>query len=150
MNAMGGHRADLSVALTGLDVEAKAALAEEAFWIAMPDGPDDFESVESRIVRTDKIDPASNEEAVAQWCLTLKDADERKVGRGVFNAMTEMALSTIPGFFSVRSSIDSTRVGNRRTTADRSTHLRVVPTNRAVRHTECNQPFQERHDQLLV
>ncbi len=104
MNAMGGHRADLAVALTGLDVEAKAALAEEAFWIAMPDGPDDFESVESRIVRTDKVDPASNEEAVAQWCLTLKDADERKVGRGVFNAMTEMALSTIPGFFSVRSS----------------------------------------------
>jgi len=108
MNAMGGHRADLSVALTGLDVEAKAALAEEAFWIAMPDGPDDFESVESRIVRTDKIDPASNEEAVAQWCLTLKDADERKVGRGVFNAMTEMALSTIPGFFSVRSSASRT------------------------------------------
>ena len=104
MNAMAGHRADLSIALTGLDIEAKAALAEEAFWLAMPDGPDDFESVESRVVRTDKADPASNEEAVAQWCLTLRDPDERKVGRGVFNAMTEMALATIPGFFSVRSS----------------------------------------------
>ena len=104
MNAMAGHRADLALALTGLDVEAKAALAEEAFWVAMPHGPDDFESVESRVVRTDKVDPASNEEATAQWCLTLKDADERKVGRSVFNAMTEMALATIPGFFSVRSS----------------------------------------------
>ncbi len=104
MNAMAGHRADLALALTGLDVAAKAALAEEAFWTAMPVGPEDFESVESRVVRTDKVDPASNEEATAQWCLTLKDADERKVGRNVFNAMTEMALSTIPGFFSVRSS----------------------------------------------
>ena len=104
MNAMAGHRADLALALTGLDVEAKAALAEEAFWVSMPYGPDDFESVESRVVRTDKVDPASNDEATAQWCLTLKDADERKVGRSVFNAMTEMALATIPGFFSVRSS----------------------------------------------
>ena len=104
MNAMGGHRADLALALTGLDVEAKAVLAEEAFWLAMPHDPEDFESVESRVVRTDKVDPASNEEAIAQWCLTLKDPDERKVGRSVFNAMTEMALATIPGFFSVRSS----------------------------------------------
>ena len=104
MNAMGGHRADLALALTGLDVEAKAVLAEEAFWLAMPHDPEDFEAVESRVVRTDKVDPASNEEAIAQWCLPLKDPDERKVGRSVFNAMTEMALATIPGFFSVRSS----------------------------------------------
>ncbi|GIT45746.1 MAG: hypothetical protein Ct9H300mP12_03310 [Acidimicrobiales bacterium] len=92
----GGHRADLALALTGLDVEAKAVLAEEAFWLAMPHDPEDFESVESRVVRTDKVDPASNEEAIAQWCLTLKDPDERKVGRSVFNAMTEMALATFP------------------------------------------------------
>ncbi|MDG2428950.1 MAG: DUF1446 domain-containing protein [Acidimicrobiales bacterium] len=104
MNAMGGYRYDLGIALTGLDVEAKAALIEKAFWRACPHAACDFESAESRIVRTDKIDPSSNEEAVAQWCLTLKDGDERKVGRGVFNAMTELALATIPGFFTVRSS----------------------------------------------
>ncbi|MBI00166.1 MAG: exopolyphosphatase [Acidimicrobiaceae bacterium] len=103
MNEMGGHRCDLSIALTGLDIDAKAALAEEAFWTACPHVPEDFESVVSRVIRTDKSDPDSNEEAVAQWCLTLKDSDERKVGRGVFNAMTEMALATIPGFFSLRS-----------------------------------------------
>jgi len=101
MNEMGGHRCDLRIALTGLDVEAKAALAEEAFWAACPQEPADFASVTSRVVRTDKADPASNEEAVALWCLTLKDADERKVGRGIFNAMTEMALATIPGFFGI-------------------------------------------------
>ena len=104
MNELGGYRSDLSVALTGLDVEAKAALVEEAFWTACPNDPDDFDAVESRLVRTDKADPASNEEAVAQWCLTVKDSDERKVGRGIFNAMTELALASIPGFFAVKSS----------------------------------------------
>jgi hypothetical protein len=104
MNELGGFRSDLSVALTGLDVEAKAALVEEAFWTACPNDPDDFAAVESRLVRTDKADPASNEEAVAQWCLTVKDPDEHKVGRGIFNAMTELALASIPGFFAVKSS----------------------------------------------
>jgi hypothetical protein len=77
---------------------------EEAFWIACPNDPDDFDAVESRLVRTDKADPASNEEAVAQWCLTVKDSDEHKVGRGIFSAMTELALANIPGFFAVKSS----------------------------------------------
>jgi hypothetical protein len=51
------------------------------------------------VVRTDKTDPASNEEAVAAWRLTVKDPDERKVGRAVSNAMVELGLATIPGFF---------------------------------------------------
>ena len=50
MNELGGFRSDLSVALTGLDVEAKAALVEEAFWTACPNDPDDFAAVESRVV----------------------------------------------------------------------------------------------------
>jgi len=104
LNELGGYRSDLSLALTGLDVKAKAALAEEAFWAACPHDPSDFDAVESRVVRTDKEDPASNEEAVAQWCLTVKDSDERKVGRPIFDAMNELALASIPGFFSVRSS----------------------------------------------
>jgi hypothetical protein len=99
VNEHGGYRNTIAVALTGLDVEAKARLVEEAFWAACPYGPGDFASVRSRLVRTDKADPATNEEAVAVWRLTLKDPDERKVGRAVSGAMVEMALSTIPGFF---------------------------------------------------
>jgi len=98
MNKIGGHRQDLSVALTGLHVEEKAALVEEAFWFACPHAPDDFASVTTTIVRTDKTDPASNEEAMAHWKLTLKDPDERKVGRAVSDALTELALASIPGF----------------------------------------------------
>jgi hypothetical protein len=101
MNEIGGYRNDISIALTGLDIEAKAALIEDAFWVACPYSRDDFASVTTRLSRTDKVDPASNEEAVAVWRITLKDPDERKVGRGVANAITELALATIPGMFGV-------------------------------------------------
>ncbi|MGB7104693.1 MAG: acyclic terpene utilization AtuA family protein, partial [Acidimicrobiales bacterium] len=99
MNEIGGYRKDLSVALTGLDVEEKARLVEEAFWCACPFQPEDFDSVTAKLIRTDKADSTTNEEAVATWRLTLKDHDERKVGRAVADAVVELALSTVPGFF---------------------------------------------------
>jgi hypothetical protein len=99
MNELGGYRKDLSVALTGLDIDEKADLVERAFWIACPFEPEDFESVTARVVRTDKSDPPTNEEAVATWRVTLKDPDEHKVGRALADAVVELALSTIPGFF---------------------------------------------------
>ena len=98
MNEIGGYRQDLSIALTGLDIEAKAALVDSEFWSFCPNSPDDYASVTTVVQRTDKIDPASNEEAQAHWRLTLKDADERKVGRQVSDAMTQLALASIPGF----------------------------------------------------
>lgn len=99
MNEVGGYRKDLHVALTGLDIEAKAQLVEDAFWLACPFTRSDFDSVTTKLVRTDKPDPATNEEAVATWRLTLKDRDERKVGRAVADAVVEIALATVPGFF---------------------------------------------------
>jgi hypothetical protein len=101
MNELGGFRNDLGIALTGLDIEAKAQLVEEAFWTACPFERTDFASVTTRVVRTDKPDPASNEEAVAVWRLTVKDPDEHKVGRAVSSTMVELGLATIPGFFGV-------------------------------------------------
>ncbi|MGA7834004.1 MAG: acyclic terpene utilization AtuA family protein [Acidimicrobiales bacterium] len=99
MNELGGYRKDLVVALTGLDIEEKARLVEAAFWRACPFRPDEYESVTTRLIRTDKADPSTNEEAVALWRLTLKDHDERKVGRAVADAVVELALATVPGFF---------------------------------------------------
>lgn len=99
MNEMGGFRRDVEVALTGLDVEAKAELVSEAFWRACPHGPGDYDRVEARLVRTDKADPASNEEAVARWRLSLASSDEAKLGRVVSDAVNELALATIPGMF---------------------------------------------------
>jgi hypothetical protein len=101
INRPGGFRQDMNVCLTGLDIEAKAKLVEDAFWAACPYGPEDFASVKTRIVRTDKVDPQSNEEATAFFKMTIKDPDEKKVGRSVANAMIELALASIPGYTSV-------------------------------------------------
>ncbi len=104
MNEFGGYRNDVAVALTGLDIEEKARLVEDGFWRASPFRPDDFASVTTSVVRTDHVDPTTNECAVALWRLTVKDPDERKVGRKIFDAVVELGLANIPGFFAPTTS----------------------------------------------
>ncbi len=99
-NEIGGYRSQITVALTGLDIEAKAALVHDAFWRACPHQPDDYAKVTERVLRTDKADPATNEEAVAVWRLDVFDHDEDRLGRTLSDAMNELALATIPGMFS--------------------------------------------------
>ena len=98
MNAWGGYRSDIVLALTGLDIEAKAELLEAAFWEAAPITPDAFASVTTTVIRTDHDDPSSNEAATAQWRLTVKDSDERKT-KAIAVGINDMALATIPGFY---------------------------------------------------
>ncbi len=99
MNELGGFRNSFTVALTGLDIDAKAEFAQAVFWDACPYGPDDFASIESRVVPTNKPDPATQEEATAIWKVTVKDPDERKVGRAFADAMVHTALAGIPGMY---------------------------------------------------
>lgn len=104
MNELAALRTDLNVALTGLDIEAKAELVERAFWAAAPVAKDQIDSVTTRLVRTDKVDPESNEEAIALWRVTLKDRDQNKIGRPFANVINELAWPTIPGMFAVAGS----------------------------------------------
>ncbi|MDG2439539.1 MAG: DUF1446 domain-containing protein [Ilumatobacter sp.] len=104
MNELGGFRNSFTVALTGLDIEAKADFAQASFWTACPHGPDDFESVTSRVIPTNKPDPTTQEEATAIWRLTVKDSDERKVGRPFSDAMVHTALAGIPGMYGLGGS----------------------------------------------
>ncbi|MDA8281403.1 MAG: DUF1446 domain-containing protein [Actinomycetota bacterium] len=99
LNYQGGWRSTLSMMLTGLDVEAKAAIAEEALWAQIPGGRGAFASVDVALLRTDQEDPASNEAAMAELRVTVKDPDERVVGRAFAATVTELALSNYPGFF---------------------------------------------------
>ena len=99
MNELGGFRNSFTVALTGLDIEEKARFAEATFWDGCPYGPDDFDSIVSRVIRTDKPDPDTQEEATAIWRVTVKDRDERKVGRAFADAMVHTALAGIPGMY---------------------------------------------------
>ena len=99
MNELGGYRNSIAVALTGIDIEAKAEFAEATYWDACPYGPEDFESLTSTIERTDQPDAATQEQATAVWRLTVKDRDERKVGRAFSDANVHTALSSIPGMY---------------------------------------------------
>jgi len=101
LNRSGGFRNDMSVCLTGLDIEEKAKLVEESFWEACPYAPGDFAQVTTRLMRTDKPDPETNEQGVAILKISAKDPDEKKVGRAFSNAVIELALASIPGFFGV-------------------------------------------------
>ncbi len=51
------------------------------------------------MLRTDKPDPATNAEAMAQLRITVKHSDERAVGRAFAARVTELALASYPGMF---------------------------------------------------
>ncbi|HEV2375575.1 MAG TPA: acyclic terpene utilization AtuA family protein [Streptosporangiaceae bacterium] len=99
LNYTGGWRSTLTLYLTGLDIEAKAALVERALWAGVPGGRDAFDEVDVSLLRTDKDDPATNAEAMAQLRITVKDRDEHKVGRAFAARVTELALASYPGMF---------------------------------------------------
>jgi len=99
LNYSGGWRSTLTLYLTGLDIEEKAALVERALWASIPGGRDAFDAAEVSLLRTDKPDPATNADAMAQLRITVKAADERTVGRAFSARVTELALASYPGMF---------------------------------------------------
>ncbi|MFN8602467.1 MAG: acyclic terpene utilization AtuA family protein [Candidatus Binatia bacterium] len=98
INYLGGFRNGMTFVLTGLDVEEKAALVRRALFAELG-GEERFASVDVRLVRTDKADAPSNDEATALLRITVKDQEGAKVGRAFTNAAVEMALGNYPGFF---------------------------------------------------
>ena len=99
INLEGGYRNSMTFCLTGLDIAAKAKLVEDSFWPHQRGGRAAFAETATRLVRSDKENPASNEQAVAYLTLIAKDPDERKVGRAFANVGIELALSSYPGMF---------------------------------------------------
>ncbi len=99
INVDGGYRNSMTFCLTGLDIEAKAKLVEDVFWPNQKGGRESFAETATRLVRSDKADPRTNDEAVAYLTLIAKDPDERKVGRAFANVGIELALASYPGMF---------------------------------------------------
>ncbi len=99
INLDGGFRNQMTFCLTGLDIEAKAKLVEDTFWPHQRGGREAFAETATRLVRSDKSDPTTNDEAVAYLTLVAKDPDERKVGRAFANVGIELALASYPGMF---------------------------------------------------
>lgn len=99
INYVGGWRTTVSLMLTGLEIEAKAALVEDALWGSVTGGREAFADATTSLLRTDQPDPPSNEAAMAELRITVKDPDERKVGRAFTAKVTELALASYPGLF---------------------------------------------------
>ncbi|WP_030019922.1 acyclic terpene utilization AtuA family protein [Streptomyces monomycini] len=98
LTRLGGWRNAVTFVLTGLAIEAKAALVKgqmEAAFAAAGHRP---ASVEWTLARTDHVDAAVQEEASALLRLVVRDADQGAVGRVVSGAAIELALGSIPGF----------------------------------------------------
>ena len=97
MNFLGGYRNTMTLVLTGLDIEEKAAWARDELF-AILGGRDRFSDVDVRLLRFDHPDAPSNDQAVAHLRITVKDRDPRLVGRRFSNATMELALGGYAGF----------------------------------------------------
>lgn len=110
INLVGGWRNSMTFVLTGLDIEAKADLVARTLWQRFG-GTDGFAEHDVRLVRTDRPDAPTNEQASAQLRITVKSPDPDRVGRRFSNAATELALASYPGFYLTSPPGDATAYG---------------------------------------
>ncbi|MEU8921614.1 acyclic terpene utilization AtuA family protein [Kitasatospora sp. NPDC048545] len=97
LNALGGHHNEVVFVLTGLDIEAKAALVQRQFAEALPPEARPAE-LRWTLARTDHQDAPTEEAASALLRLTARDPDPAKVGRELGKAAVELGLAGYPGF----------------------------------------------------
>jgi hypothetical protein len=97
INYTGGYRSSMTMVVTGPDLEAKAAWAEEQLLEALG-GRDSLDEVDIRLLRYDQPTARIEAEALAHLVVTVKDADPVKVGRRFSAAVLELTLCSYPGF----------------------------------------------------
>ncbi|MFI0505825.1 acyclic terpene utilization AtuA family protein [Streptomyces albogriseolus] len=95
-NRLGGFRNEVVFVLTGLDIEAKAALVREQMGDALAVSPP--ADVRWDLARTDRPDADTEETASALLRLVVRDPDQQKAGRVLSGAAIELALAGYPGF----------------------------------------------------
>ena len=91
---VGGWRNEMTFLLTGLDIEAKAALVERQLRARLDPPP---EHLEFRLARTDHPDADSEAAASAQLTIVVRDSDAARVGKPFSSAAVELALASYPG-----------------------------------------------------
>jgi Acyclic terpene utilisation family protein AtuA len=94
VNRPGGYRNSMTFVLTGLDIEAKAALVRAQLTHAVG-----AEGLEFDLARTDHADPDRTETASALLHVHLRDPDPKRAGRAFSQAAVELALGSYPGCF---------------------------------------------------
>ncbi|MGW7030386.1 acyclic terpene utilization AtuA family protein [Streptomyces xanthophaeus] len=91
---LGGWRNEVVFVLTGLDVDAKAALVRAQLAEALEGVAD----ATWTLARTDHEDAATEETASALLRLVVRDPSPDRVGRALTSAAVELALGSYPGF----------------------------------------------------
>ncbi|MVU80224.1 acyclic terpene utilization AtuA family protein [Nocardia sp. ET3-3] len=94
-NTIGGFRNEMEFILTGLDIEAKAALAQRQLesWLTVRPAELDW-----TLARLDRPDADTEEQASALLRCVVRDPDPNKVGRAFSSVAVELALASFPGF----------------------------------------------------
>ncbi|WP_246264243.1 acyclic terpene utilization AtuA family protein [Acrocarpospora pleiomorpha] len=101
VNRLGGYRNTMTLVLTGLDLAAKARLAEKAIWARVPK-----ESFEQAHV---DLTPLDGETALLR--ITVMDPDRKRAGRGFSAAVVETGLASYPGLYGLTPPGDATAYG---------------------------------------
>ncbi|MCW2681030.1 MAG: hypothetical protein JWM62_2431 [Frankiales bacterium] len=139
LNMLGGFRNRMEFVLTGLDVEAKAELALEGLRDAYP------HPFEHRLVRLDREDAPTNEQAAALLRVHVRGDDPKVLGRAFSGAAVELALASYPGFTLTSQPGDATPYGvywPALVDADEVEHVVVHADGRreVVPHTQAGPP----------
>ncbi len=97
LNSLGGFRNEMTFVLTGLDIEAKAALVRRQLEASLADPPAEMQW---SLARTDHADADTEQTASALLSCVARDPDPDAVGRRFSAAAVELALASYPGFTS--------------------------------------------------
>ncbi|MFI6884459.1 acyclic terpene utilization AtuA family protein [Streptosporangium canum] len=112
VNYVGGYRNTMTMVLTGLEIEAKARLAQEAIWSRVPRESFDRADVElTPLGATPSSPDAAPLTGTALLRVTVMDADRRKAGRAFSSAVVETGLASYPGFYGLTPPGDASPYG---------------------------------------
>ncbi|MBJ7287906.1 acyclic terpene utilization AtuA family protein [Williamsia sp.] len=95
LNTLAGFRNEVTMILTGLDVEEKARLVTEQFESSLATKP---EQLTWELSRTDRADGVTEAQSSALLRCVGKSRDADTVGREFSSAAVELALASYPGF----------------------------------------------------
>jgi hypothetical protein len=108
LNSIGGFRNSATFVLTGLDIDAKAALLRRQLEAGLTVQPAELQW---SLARTDRPDADTEQSASALLTCTVRDPDPDKVGRRSSSAAIELALDSYPGFHTTAPPSDGSVYG---------------------------------------
>jgi hypothetical protein len=110
INYSGGHRNTMTLVLTGLDIESKAASAQAQLFEALG-GKERFDEVDVRLLRFDQPDAPTSVQATAHLQITVKDKDSQLAGRQFSGAAVGLYLGGYAGFHTTTPPTDASEFG---------------------------------------